>query len=494
MKIPKDNHCLTGVKGLDFILNGGLPLHCFYLIQGAPGVGKTTLALQFLKEGAKNKEKCLYVTLSETQEELETVAQSHDWTLDGFALLDFSAIEQCLDVEKQNTVFHASELELNQIIQLIKDEVERTKPSRVVFDSLSEIRLLAQNHFRYRRQILALKQFFAKRSCTVLLLDDMANQHALDEQVESIAHGVIFLEKLQLNYGTYRRRMHIRKIRGKAFREGNHDYAIKKGGLEVYPRLVANEHRHPFKRESLSTGNTQLDELLGGGIDRGTSSILLGPPGTGKSTLTMLFAYTLAQRKEHAFIYTFDENLDLYCSRAEALGMDFRKYIDLGFIHVRQVDPAEISPGELVQSIRDAVEVHGARLIIIDSLNGYLNAMPEEKYLVLQLHEILTYLNQQGVISILIVTNQGFFGANMPAPVDATYLADTAVILRFFESAGKVKKAISVIKKRSGAVEDTIREFKIEKTGIVIGQPLTQFRGVLTGTPTFVGKTEDILK
>jgi circadian clock protein KaiC len=476
-----------GVEGLDDILCGGLPRNRIYLVQGDPGVGKTTLAMQFLLEGVKQGETSLYITLSETKEELEMVAESHGWKLDQIHLFELSAIEDHLKGETESTFFHPSEIELNRTTKALLEEVTRVKPLRVVFDSLSEMRMLAETPLRYRRQILQLKQFFSGRNCTVLLLDDRS-AGARDLQIESIAHGVLWLQRSSPDYGISRRQLNIQKIRGVKFREGNHDLIIKKGGLVIFPRLVAAEHHAQFKRESFSSGLKELDALLGGGLDRGTSNMFMGPPGTGKSTMAIKFALTAAERGEKVLFFMFDETLGTLMDRAGKLGMDLQPHIKSGMIRLEQIDPAEISPGELAHKIRDAVISGGIRMIVIDSINGYLNAMPEERYLNLQLHELFAFLNQQGIITIMVLAQQGLVGA-MQATVDLTYLADTVIMLRYFEARGEVKQALSVIKKRSGNHERTIREMKVGKNGIEVGPPLTGLQGVLTGTPSFLGKT-----
>lgn len=481
----------TGVAGLDDILGGGFPKKRLYLIQGDPGVGKTTLALQYLLTGVHAKESCLYITLSETKEELTEVAHSHGWSLDGLHILELSAIEQQMLQEAQNTLFHPSEVELNQTTKLLLAEVERVKPVRVVFDSLSEMRLLAETPLRYRRQMLSFKQYFAGRNTTVLLLDDNTSDHG-DLQVQSIAHGVIALEKLPLDYGVERRRLKVVKLRGVKFRGGNHDFNIESGGLRVFPRLVAAEHHTPFKREPVQCGIPAMDALLGGGLDRGTSNLFIGPAGTGKSTLAMQYAMAMANQGEKVMLFTFDENLNTLVARAKAIGMDVQRHFDSGMITAQQIDPAELPPGEFTDRIRDAVQRDKAKLLIIDSINGYMNAMPDEKFLTIQLHEVLSFLGQQGVLTIMTVAQHGMMGA-MLAPVDVSYLADTVVMLRFFEALGSVKKAISVIKKRSGYHEETIREYKINSQGIQVGEPLREFQGVLTGVPNFVGKSDQIL-
>jgi circadian clock protein KaiC len=483
---PAANRCTTGIQGLDNILDGGFPRNRLYLVQGDPGVGKTTLALQFLLEGARLGEKGLYITLSETREELEAVSASHGWSLEGLALFELSAMQEAFANETESTFYHPSEVELNRTTQALLAEIDRTNPARVVFDSLSEMRMLAETPLRYRRQILRLKQYFSGRNCTVLFLDDRS-AGASDLQIESIAHGVLNLERLSPGYGATRRQLNVGKVRGVKFREGNHDFVIETGGVAVFPRLIAAEHHSEFSWNPLSSRIPEFDKLVGGGLDRGTSTMLMGPPGTGKSTLAAQFAFSSAENGEKVYFVIFDEAVEILLSRAAALNIDLRRHVKSGMIQIEHLDPAEIAPGELTHRIRRQVE-GGARMVAIDSINGYLNAMPEERFLNLQLHEMLSYLNQQGVITLMVLAQQGLVGL-MHSPVDLTYLSDTVVLLRFFEARGGVKQAISVIKKRSGNHERTIREMWVaEGKGIEIGEPLREMQGVLTGVPVFHGR------
>ncbi|HKQ28135.1 MAG TPA: ATPase domain-containing protein [Burkholderiales bacterium] len=476
----------TGIAGLDDILGGGLTAHRLYLVEGMPGSGKTTLAFQFLMEGVRRGERVLYITLSETEAEIRDVAASHAWNLDGIDIRELVPSEDTLLPGEQYTMFHPSEVELSETTKKILADVEEVKPSRLVFDSLSELRLLAGNALRYRRQILALKQFFSGRRCTVLLLDDLtASEH--DLQVQSIAHGALLLEHTMPRYGLQQRRVSVTKYRGSDFRGGYHDYVIRRGGIEVFPRLIASEHRATPQHEYLGSGVAELDALMGGGIERGTSTLLLGPAGTGKSTIAALFASNAGKRGERASLFLFDESPHTLYARMKALGRDLQPYVEAGFVKVRQIDPAQLSPGQFAHLLREAVDRDRAAVIVIDSLNGYLQSMPDERFLVAQLHELLSYLGQQGVATILINAHQGLMGP-MQASVDASYVADGIVLLRYFEVDGEVRQAVSVIKKRGGTHERSIREFRMRHGGITVSEPLRDYIGVLTGVPEKKGK------
>lgn len=486
----------SGIAGLDDILRGGFPCDCLFLVSGTPGTGKTTLAMQFLLEGISHGETCLYVTLSETRAEIEKVARSHGWDLTKLHVKELAPSETNLSADSQLTVFNPSELELGETTEALLGAVKSLRPQRVVVDSLSELRLIAQNALRYRRQVLALKQYFADRDCTVLMLDDRTGGPE-DDHLQSIAHGVVVLEQLANQFGAERRRLRVSKLRGVPFRGGYHDFAIRTGGLDVFPRLVAAEHVTEFVEHDLPSGNARLDVLLGGGLPAGTSTLLLGPAGTGKSTIASQFAVAAAARGERTAMFVFDENLGTLRARSRKLGMPLDQALHDKLITLQQVDPAELSSGEFAAIVRRAAEGRDAlgtpaKVIIVDSLNGYLNAMPEEKYLTAQLHELLAFLGQQGVVTILTLTQSGMVGS-MAAPVDTTYLADNVILFRYFEAKGYVRRALSVVKKRTGYHERAIREFDVNATGIVIGEPLTGFQGILTGVPTYVGETGKLL-
>lgn len=481
----------TGCVGLDVILNGGVDPNRLYLYEGKPGAGKTTLALQFLIEGASRGESVLYITLSETAQELRLVAQRHGWTLDGIEIFELESPEAALDPEQEQTVFHPAELELTETTKLILDRVSKINPRRVVFDSLSEMRLLAQSPLRYRRQVLALKHFFAVRQCTVVLLDDLSSQ-ATDLQLHSISHGVVLLEQLSIDYGAQRRRLRVIKMRGIDFRGGYHDFKIIQGGLDVFPRLVAAHHHATVASGLASSGNAGLDQMLGGGLERGTNALLIGAAGVGKSSVALAYAIAAANRGEHASIFAFDEGWGTLAARSRSLGLALEPAIDAGHIRFQQIDPAEMSPGEFASIVRRSVEVDDARIIVIDSLNGYLNAMPDERFLILQMHELLSYLAFKGVITILVLAQHGLVGP-METPVDISYLSDTVLMLRYFEAHGTVRRALSVVKKRPGQHEKSIREFRLSKGGLSVGPPLTAFNGIFSGTPQFIGREGEAL-
>jgi circadian clock protein KaiC len=486
----------TGIPGLDDVLGGGFTPNRVYLIEGNPGSGKTTLSLRWLLEGERIGEKGIYVTLSETKNELTAVAESHGWSLTGINIFELVAPESELEPDNQIAMFQPSEVELGVTTRSILAEVERTKPRRIVIDSLSEVRLLAQSPLRYRRQILALKQYFIGRECTVFLLDDMTSESD-DLQLQSITHGVLSLEQLSPEYGAERRRLRITKLRGQRYRGGYHDFIIEKGGLDVFPRLIAAEHAQDQKRSLLKADNEEMDALLGGGIPYGTSAVFLGPAGSGKSTLALNYARAAAQSGQRVNVFAFDERVETILERMEGLGMDLSKHLDSGYIVIQPIDTAELSPGEFAHRVRRAVEGEdgkpGAKVIIIDSLNGYLNAMPEERFLTAQLHELLTYLGHMGVVTFLLVAQHGLVG-HMESPIDTTYLADTVILFRYFEAMGEVRQAISVLKKRSGQHERTIREFSLGANGISIGRPLKDFQGVLSGSPVYCGTNEALTR
>jgi circadian clock protein KaiC len=477
----------TGVGGLDDILNGGLPKGHLYLVEGDPGTGKTTLALQFLLQGTARGEKGMYITLSESKRELEQVARSHGWSPDSLNIYEMVPLEEDLGSDAQYTVFHPSEVELADTITAITKRIEAIDPERVVFDSLSEFRMLARDPLRYRRQILALKRYFAGFNTTVLLLDDRtAEGGSNDLQLQSIAHGVIKLQSLERDFGIKRRRLEVHKLRGSQFREGYHDYTIKTGGIAVYPRLIASEHKPGFARKQVQSGIEELDNLFRGGIDTGTSSLLMGPAGCGKSTIALRYAVSSAQRGEKAVVFTFDESLATMIERSKGLGMDVTEHMKSGLLEIEQIDPAELSPGEFVLRIRRMVDEQNLRVLVLDSLNGFLNAMPNEQFLAMQLHELLSYLGQLGVATLMTMAQHGFFGVTT-APIDVSYLADTVLLFRYFERAGSVRQALSVVKKRSGAHERTIRELIFGQGSISVGPALQEFDGVLNGNPRFTG-------
>lgn len=482
----------TGIAGLDDILAGGLTEGRVFLLEGSPGTGKTTIALNFLLEGAATGETGLYITLSETESELRAGAASHGWDLGpAITVFELTPPESLLGADQEQSLLYSSDLELGETIRIIQEAVERVKPRRIVLDSLSEIRLLAQGSLRYRRQILALKHYFARAGGTVLLLDDLTAEKT-DKTVHSVVHGVVHLQELAPEYGAERRRVRITKYRGVAYRGGYHDMRISTGGVEVYPRLIALEHHTGFDRTQASSGVAEIDALLGGGVEQGSSTLVLGPAGAGKSIVGMQFAMAAIARGEKAAVFVFDEELGLMIDRMLSLGFDVQREMDRGMLHVEQIDAAEISPGEFAHRVRYSTSQAKAKVVVIDSLNGYQAAMPEENSLVLHMHELLQFLNRQGTTTILTVAQHGLVG-DMNSPVDVTYLADTVILLRYFEALGRMRRALSVVKKRAGLHEDTIREYRISEKGLTVGEPLQQFQGVLRGVPSFVGPDADTL-
>jgi circadian clock protein KaiC len=479
--------CSTGVPGLDSILGGGLTINRVYLVEGTPGTGKTTLALQFLLEGARAGEKGLYITLSETKGELLSIAESHGWSLDSLSLFELIN-DMGLDPDSEQSILHPSEIELGETTRSVMCEVDEQHPVRIVFDSLSEMRLLAQNPLRYRRQILALKHYFASRRCTVLLLDDKTSEPG-DQQLHSIAHGVISLEQIAQEFGSERRRLRIIKMRGVKFRGGFHDFVLDTGGIRVFPRLVAAEHHREFSAEVVSTGSADLDRLFGGGLVPGTSTLISGPSGIGKTTTAIRCVLSALGRGQRAVYYLFDEGLGTFISRSAALGMDVRPYIQSGQLAIHHIDPAELAPGEFAHMLHTAIDTGGATFVVIDSLNAYLQAMPGEKFLILQMHEMLTYLSQQGVTTILVLGQHGMIG-DVHSDVDLSYLSDATLFFRFFEAQGQIRTAVCVIKSRTNGHDRTLHEFRLSsEQGIQVGAALDNFEGILTGLPTYRGAT-----
>jgi circadian clock protein KaiC len=488
--MTQTDRCRTGISGLDHLTGGGLPRRRLYLVRGRPGTGKTTLGLQFLLEGVANGESGLYITLSETREELEVLAASHGWTLAGVTLIDLSAIEQQLKPEAQTTLLQPSELELARTARVLQQTIEQARPDRIVFDSLAEFRLMAQNPLRYRRQILAFKTFLSSHLATVLMLDDQIDN--ADHQLESIAHGVIHFDTVRPDFGAEQRRVAINKLRGVAFPGGFHDYSVETGGIVIYPRLTASRRGAPLQLDREPSGITALDELLHGGLVRGTSTLVMGPAGTGKSTIALQYAVQAARRGARAAVFAFDEGVSTLFARAAGLRIPLREYVEKGSLQVQRIDPAELSAGQFASLVSGLVE-NGVETVVIDSLNGFLQAMPSERYLVIHLHELLSYLAQRGVSTVLTLAEHGIIG-KLESPVDLSYLADTVLMLRYFEHAGAVRKGISVMKNRASSHEDTIRELQlVDGRGIVVGEPLKAFRGLLSGVPTFAGEDVQML-
>jgi len=489
---PQVPRALTGIRGLDEILGGGLPTNHLYLVDGDPGTGKTTLALQFLLEGVAKGERGLYVTLSETREELEGVASSHGWTLDGIEIFELS--KQGLgDAEDNYTIFHPAEVELQGTVDAVLKTVEQLQPARIALDSLSEMRLLAREPLRFRRQILGLKQFFAGRECTVLMLDDKTSPEG-DLQLHSLAHGVVVLEHVALEYGSERRRLQVTKVRGVKFRGGFHDFRIEKGGIRVFPRILHDEPRVDLSGEQITSGSDPLDKMLGGGIATGSSMLITGAAGTGKSVLCAQFARAALSRGEKVLFYLFDERLNTFQQRTDALEMSIREQRESGQLTVAQVEPTELSPGEFASQVVQAVEEDGVKLVVIDSINGYLQSMPQERLLAVQIHELLSFLSNNGVTCLMTLVQHGIFGNPVDEAVDVSYLADTVLLLRYFEIHGEVRQAISVVKKRSGDHERTIRECRVGTGGLKVGEPLHEFQGVLSGIPHYTGSNTPLMQ
>jgi circadian clock protein KaiC len=494
-ELESENHSderdSTGITGLNDVLGGGLPRGHLFLVEGEPGTGKTTMGLQFLLAGVRAGEKGMYITLSESKRELLGVARSHHWSIKDIALFEYTPTEQNLREEDQYSAFHPSEVEFQDITKSFLEQIEAIQPRRIVFDSLSELRLLARDSLRYRRQILALKHYFSNRNCTVLFLDDRTSES--QNQLQNIAHGVIVMERISRVYGAERRRIRVSKLRGSRFREGFHDYTIETGGIQVYPRLIAAEHVAPAKQGAARSGIDQLDALTGGGLPYGSSTLVIGPAGVGKSSVSMNYAVEAARGGENAVFYTFDETVHSLVTRSANLGSDPMAYVATGQLRIQQIDPAELSPGEFIHRVRADVDERHARLIVIDSLNGLLNAMPGEDYLAIQMHELLTFLSHRGVVILLVLSQAGVLGATMHSPVDLSYLADNMLLFRYFEAAGKVRKALSIVKKRGSEHEDTIRELHLRTGCIVVGDPLVEFQGVMTGTPNYLGVASQLV-
>lgn len=489
---PEQPRARTGLDGLDEVLGGGLPRNHIYLLDGEPGTGKTTLAIQYLLEGAREGERGLYVTLSESEAELSEVARSHGWTLDNVTVFELTADAAEEGGDEDYTIFHPAEVELRQTLAAVFETVERVKPTRVVIDSLSEMRLLARDALRFRRQILSLKQFFAGRECTVLLLDDKSAP-AGDMQLHSLAHGVIMLEHIALEYGAERRRLQVTKLRGVRFRGGYHDFRIRTGGIQVFQRIRTAATTRMATDGVLLSGNPRLEALLGGGITRGTSTLVTGAAGTGKTVMCVQYMRAAVERGETVSAFMFDERLATFRLRAEALGFRLDDALKDGRLRIHQIEPTEMSPGEFANVVADAVKNKGSSVVVIDSINGYMNAMPSERLLGIQLHELLSFLSNHGVTSILTLVQHGVFGGPVDEEAEVSYLADTVVLLRYFEYQGSVRNAISVVKKRSGPHEKTIREFRIGEGGFAVGEPLEQFQGVLTGVPRYEGAREPLM-
>jgi circadian clock protein KaiC len=478
----------TGIEGLDDVLGGGFARGRLHLVQGNPGAGKTTLALQFLLAGAARDESGLLISLSETEEELRASASSHGWSLEPIHIHDVSALEQLASLDFEQSVFQPAEVELTETTRKLLALVEEIKPARVAFDPITELRLLAADPMRYRRQIFALKQAFLSYGSAVLLIEDRVDP---EQSAASLVHSIIELEQGAVGFGRDQRRLRVQKVRGSPFREGFHDLSIDAGGVHVYPALVVAEHRGRFLARQVSSGLSALDSLLGGGLDEGTSTLLMGPSGVGKSSIAVQYACAAARRGDFALFLMFDERLETLFARAAGLGMDLKDQVDAGRIEVRPISSSELNLGQFVYVIRTAVEQRHARLIVIDSLSGYLAAMPGEVSLMLQMHELLAYLGQKAVATLLVYGQKGLFTvAPSIGDLDISYLTDNVLLLRYYEHNGEVRQAISVFKRRGGPHERTIRDLHLGSTGIEVGPQLREFRGVLTGQPTYTGREE----
>lgn len=484
----------TGVDGVDVITGGGLPFHRLYLVKGAPGVGKTTFGLQFLRAGTSRNEKCLYVTLSESQDELNAIARSHGWNLDQLNVHEVSMKTQGSEISAQYSVFHPAEVELGAVMKDLLAVLETQRPHRLVIDSLSEMRLLAGDPLRYRRQILALREFLQHSRCTTLLLDTNGHDHDDQQSIDTLAYGVIELDHFVPTYGRKRRRVRIAKMRGVNVDDGYHDFKIQSGGLEVYPRLVASDHRVRNQQEMVPSDVPELDTMLGGGLTRGSSTLVMGAAGTGKTTLTMQYALAAAKRDERVAIYTFDESREMYLTRARGMGVDLDPFLKRKSLTIQRIDPSELTPGEFINLVRTTVDREQSRVVIIDSLNGYLHATPDERFLTVQLHELLMYMADRVILTMLVVAQEGLMGQGIHPPIEISYLADAVILLRYFEHHGQVRQAISVVKKRYGTHERTIRELKLGTGGVRVGQPLTDFQGILTGMPSYHGSSAPLLR
>ena len=482
---PEVPRASSGIEGLDRILGGGYPAHEIYLVEGEPGTGKSLVGLHFLRAGAERGERCLLITLSQSQKVIGRLAASHGWTLDGIEVYEIAADNVVPELGAEQVLFHTADVELGEMMQSIRSVIDEIKPDRVVFDAVSELRLLSNDPGRYQRQLFILKELFANRGATVLFLDNHPVMPGHSE-LQHLAFGVILLDHTPTSYGNERRQLRVLKVRGIRYDDGVHDFRICTGGLKVFPRLRTGERLHNAWRAHES-GIEEIDKMLGGGLAEGSSTLFLGPSGTGKSSLASHYAYAAAERGERSIFFLFDERPETFIHRTEGIGMNIRPHLDSGMITLREIDTGEVSPGEFADLVRSQVQERAVRMVVIDSLTGYMSAMPDERMLITQMHELLTYLSSQTVLSILIVAQHGVLGPTLGGPVDVSYLADTVLLLRHFEADGAIRRAISVFKKRYGGHGHGIREFQITPNGMEVGEPLTGFRGVLSGSPSFEG-------